>query len=97
MQKPAAPGLVVVGEADYKILLVHKLCSPDKYTRQGGVMIYSHHAATFMRASSRMLCQRWYMQAAHEWHHMSSSGPSQMPSFTCLIQTSEPAAILSSV
>lgn len=44
MQKPAAPGLVVVGEADYKILLVHKLCSPEKYTRQGGMRSSSHHA-----------------------------------------------------
>ena len=37
MQKPAAAGLVVVGESDYKILLVHKLCAPEKYTRQGGM------------------------------------------------------------
>lgn len=37
LQKPAAAGLVVVGESDYKILLVHKLCTPEKYTRQGGM------------------------------------------------------------
>lgn len=39
MQKPRAPGLVVVSELDYKILLVHKICAPSKYNRQGGAML----------------------------------------------------------
>eukprot|EP00892_Ulva_mutabilis_P008525 jgi/Ulvmu1/6044/UM027_0021.1 len=35
LPKPKAPGLVVVSEVDYKILLVHKICAPSKYNRQG--------------------------------------------------------------
>jgi hypothetical protein len=36
VQKPNAPGLVVVGETDCRVLLVHKICSSGTYTRQGG-------------------------------------------------------------
>ena len=36
MQKPNSLGLVVVGENNCNILLVHKICPPEAYQLQGG-------------------------------------------------------------
>ena len=36
VQKAKAPGIVVVAESDCSVLLVHKICSGDAYSRQGG-------------------------------------------------------------